>query len=208
MWSVTSFSISAVCSFMSWWRHQMETFSALLALCAGNSPHKGQGRGALVFSLFCAWINGWVNNREAGDLIRHSAHYDVTVIYVPKMLQQMFTGKRGVIPLPIHKSGGDYQPVLYSLSLGEEYIRHWVGYHWFGDKPFTESEKPIAERIMMEFTGSSLCATRSQCFSVIYLQILIKPSIFLYFIAITDVLILMTVWQPSRRSGPSGVGLQ
>ena len=32
-----------------------------------NSPHKGQWRGALMFSLICAWINGWVNNREAGD---------------------------------------------------------------------------------------------------------------------------------------------
>ena len=37
----------------------------------GNSPHKGQGCGALIFSLICAWINGWVNNREAGDLGRH-----------------------------------------------------------------------------------------------------------------------------------------
>ena len=26
----------------SWWRHQMETFSALLALCAGNSPVNGE----------------------------------------------------------------------------------------------------------------------------------------------------------------------
>ena len=26
----------------SWWRHQMETFSALLALCAGNSPITGE----------------------------------------------------------------------------------------------------------------------------------------------------------------------
>ena len=42
-----------------------------------NSPHKGQWRGALVFSLNCAWINGWVNNRQAGDLRRHGAHYDV-----------------------------------------------------------------------------------------------------------------------------------
>ena len=33
----------------------------------GNSPHKDQWRGALMFSLICAWINGWVNNREAGD---------------------------------------------------------------------------------------------------------------------------------------------
>ena len=45
-----------------------------------NSPHKGQWRGALMFSLICAWINGWVNNREAGDLRRHRAHHDVTVM--------------------------------------------------------------------------------------------------------------------------------
>ena len=32
-----------------------------------NSPHKGQWRGALMFSLICAWTNGWANNREAGD---------------------------------------------------------------------------------------------------------------------------------------------
>ena len=42
-----------------------------------NSPHKGQWRGALMFSLICAGINGWVNNRGAGDLRRHRAHYDV-----------------------------------------------------------------------------------------------------------------------------------
>ena len=64
----------------SWWRHQMETFSALLALCAVNSPHKGQWRGALMFTLICARINDWVNNREAGDLRRHLDHYDVRVM--------------------------------------------------------------------------------------------------------------------------------
>ena len=36
-----------------------------------NSPHKGQWRGALMFSLICALINHWVNTREAGDLRRH-----------------------------------------------------------------------------------------------------------------------------------------
>ena len=45
-----------------------------------NSPHKGQWRGALMFSLICVWINGWVNNRGAGDLRRYRAHYDVTVM--------------------------------------------------------------------------------------------------------------------------------
>ena len=39
-----------------WWRHQMETVSALLAICAGNSPvtghpHKGQWHGALMFEV-------------------------------------------------------------------------------------------------------------------------------------------------------------
>ena len=55
-------------------------------LC-GNSPvtgefpaHKGQWHVALMFSLISAWINCWVNNREAGDLRRYCAHYDVTVM--------------------------------------------------------------------------------------------------------------------------------
>ena len=45
-----------------------------------NSPHKGQLRGALMFSLICVWKNDWVNNREAGDLRRYRAHYDVIVM--------------------------------------------------------------------------------------------------------------------------------
>ena len=47
-----------------------------------NSPHKGQWRRALMFSLICAWINGWVNNREAGDLRCHHTHCDITVMFV------------------------------------------------------------------------------------------------------------------------------
>ena len=46
----------------------------------GNSPHKGQWRGALKFYLICAWINVWVNNRVAGDLRHHRGHYDVIVM--------------------------------------------------------------------------------------------------------------------------------
>ena len=65
---------------ISWWRHQMETFSALLV----NSPHRGQWRRALIFSLICARIIGWVNNREAGDLPSRLfwRHCNVFVIYV------------------------------------------------------------------------------------------------------------------------------
>ena len=49
-----------------------------------TSPHKGQWRGVLMFSLICAWINDWVNNREAGDLRHHRAHYDVIVMSLKK----------------------------------------------------------------------------------------------------------------------------
>ena len=45
-----------------------------------NSPHKGQWRGALMFSLIYARTNGWVNTGDAGDLRRKHAHYDVIVM--------------------------------------------------------------------------------------------------------------------------------
>ena len=66
----------------AWWRHQMRLrpFVRGIHRSPVNSPHKGQWRGALMFSLICVWINGWINNRDAGDLRRHLAHYDVTVM--------------------------------------------------------------------------------------------------------------------------------
>ena len=45
-----------------------------------DSSHKGQWREALMFSLICAWTNGWVNNRDAGDSRRYRAHFDVAVM--------------------------------------------------------------------------------------------------------------------------------
>ena len=68
------------------WRHQMEIFSALLVICAGNSPVPAEFPAqrpvtrSFDVSLICVWINGWVNNREAGDLRRYHAHYDATVM--------------------------------------------------------------------------------------------------------------------------------
>ena len=45
-----------------------------------NSPAQNQWHGALMLSLICAWINGWANNGEAGNMRRHRDHYDVIVI--------------------------------------------------------------------------------------------------------------------------------
>ena len=71
---------SAVVIAFTWWRHQMETFSALLAIFTGEFPAQRPGTPALMFSLIYAWINGWVNNHQAGDLRRNCAHYEVTVM--------------------------------------------------------------------------------------------------------------------------------
>ena len=55
---------------VSWWRHQVETFSALLAICAGNSPVPSEFPAqrpvtrSFDVSLICARINRWVNNRK------------------------------------------------------------------------------------------------------------------------------------------------
>ena len=59
-----------------------------------NSPHKGQWRGALMFTLICARINGWVNTREAGDLRRYRPHYDVIVMCWPVACKYLFDRSR------------------------------------------------------------------------------------------------------------------
>ena len=64
-----------------------------------NSPHKGQWREALMFSLICVWINRWVNNREAGDLRRYHGHYDVNVMCRCRF-QNQFLGRSSVSQSP------------------------------------------------------------------------------------------------------------
>ena len=66
------------------WKHfpLYWSFVQAIHLSPVNSPHKGQWCRALMFSLICAWINGWVNIREVGDLRHHRTHYDVTLTYI------------------------------------------------------------------------------------------------------------------------------
>ena len=74
--------------FPPWWRHQMETFSALLAICGGNSPVTGEFPAQRPVSrsfdiFFVMRLNKRLsNNGEAGDLRRYGAHYDVAVMPV------------------------------------------------------------------------------------------------------------------------------
>ena len=70
----------------------METFSALLAICAGNSPvpdeFPAQRPVTRSFDIFfdLRLDKRWINNREAGDLRRYFAHCDVTVMDTLKAL--------------------------------------------------------------------------------------------------------------------------
>ena len=103
----------------AWWRHQMETFSASLALCAVNSPvpvnspHKGQWRGALMFSLIYVWINDWVNNRDAGEFRRHRGHYDVIVM--------------NDLSLDFYR---DYSRLSHFVTRESNLIQSYRSYHW------------------------------------------------------------------------------
>ena len=72
-----------------WWRHQMETFSAILPICAGNSPavtgeFPAQTPVARSFDVFfdLRWITGWVKMGEVGDLRLHRIHYDFIVMHL------------------------------------------------------------------------------------------------------------------------------
>ena len=106
----------------------MEPFSALLAICAGNSPipvnspHKGQWRGALMFSMICVWINGWVNNRGAGDLRRYRAHYDVTVMW-GVFVSSNFKTKLYFLLCHIM-----FNDLLYSTAVNHESLWHCISH--------------------------------------------------------------------------------
>ena len=63
------------------------------------SPHKGQCRGALMY-FFCAWINGWVNNRGGGDLRRHRTHYGVIVMYCAVLYHVYWVRERETMHIP------------------------------------------------------------------------------------------------------------
>ena len=74
-------------------------FRVAAPLCGEFTGHqwiihtKASDAGLHIF-FGCAWINGWVNNREAGDLRRYRAHYDVIVMYLWRLLGWPLTDHR------------------------------------------------------------------------------------------------------------------
>ena len=98
-----------------------------------NSPRKGQWRGALVVSLICVWINGWVNNREAGDLRRYRAHYDVIVMILARQIFNIrvidcVISTDSCIPWGLtHLSLDNMAAILQTIFSN---VLLWLKFHW------------------------------------------------------------------------------
>ena len=90
-----------------------------------NSPYKGQWRGALMFSLICVWTNGWVSNRDACDLRRYRAHYDVTVMYLSHQSLKLAWKVSKISHNPLTRANG-----LTQQNIWRSYTNwiHWVIY--------------------------------------------------------------------------------
>ena len=79
----------------TWWRHQMETYSTLLALCAGNSPITGKFRSQRPVTqgidiFFDLRLNKRLSKQSRRRWLRHHrAHYDVTVMETSTLVQIM-----------------------------------------------------------------------------------------------------------------------
>ena len=73
-----------------------------------NAPHKGQWRRALMFYLICAWINGWTNNREAGDSRCECAHYDVIVMLYKHVV--FYRHRNSSTVSTMHRGVSNHQP--------------------------------------------------------------------------------------------------
>ena len=96
-------------------------------LCGEFTGDRKSVTDALMFSLICVWINDWVNNREAGDLRRNRAHYDV--ILMDQTLNIAYPISRSHV---IRKHSID-QISRNILSFVAEELRHpwwWQYYHY------------------------------------------------------------------------------
>ena len=89
-----------------------------------NSPNKGQWRGALMFSLICAWTNSWVNNRDTGDLKRHRAHYDITVmlLWLCLSLYMYYHACHKITPWFINHGSCQIRENLNSLEINHDHF--------------------------------------------------------------------------------------
>ena len=90
-------------------------FRVIGPLCGEFTAHTGQWRGALMFSIICAWTNVWANHRDASELRRHHPHYDVNVLYFQ------------ALGLKYHYND-EVKNTYYYKAMSGQFIWPWPGY--------------------------------------------------------------------------------
>ena len=112
------------------WHRQMETFPAWLVFCEENPPVTD---GDLMFTSICAWTNGWVNNRNAGDLRRYHANYDVSVRCIQHDSACGSREIRAVTPIRVNwrirKNGREYDGTAPYFHCRWVYLGKWPRQH-------------------------------------------------------------------------------
>ena len=73
-----------------------------------DSPHKASDAEPWYF-IWSAWTNGWANNRDAGDLRRHRAHHDVTVMKPLQLTCRSGANTLQLLALKLPLSYSDYR---------------------------------------------------------------------------------------------------
>ena len=111
-----------------------------------NSPHKGQWRGAFMFSLSCTWTNGWVNNHEAGDLRHHRAHCDVILM----ISQSLFEWRDQSLGLP------NWYLTGFSAALDSQLSKWYDEYESRGSETSLRSYNNI--RHFVEYKDGFMCS--------------------------------------------------
>ena len=132
-------------------------------------PHKGQWGGALMFSLIWAWINDWVNNREAGDLRHHRAHYDVIVM---NKRQTILMITAFIISASFDGNGPKHGNILIGFGFMTHYLRESHAIHDLKHQYLPKSSINDTNRLVQERPNSIANALGLRLYCT-------NPSIFL-----------------------------
>ena len=106
-----------------------------------DSPHKGQLRWALMFSLICTWTNSWANNVDTGYLRCHRTNYDVLVMIYVILMIGFISGSLWLW----------YAELVWKYDLWIDLQNRWQTITWSNDYLFlTESQGTQFSEIWIE----------------------------------------------------------
>ena len=116
----------------------------------GIPPVNSQHKASHVEIWYFLWYNGWVNNRDAGDLRRHRDHYDVTVMFIYSLSTRLISYQnpsviiRFVLSTPISQS-----VALYLISSLKTDVLQFLWTHaWIGTMNVPVLTHPTLHEIM------------------------------------------------------------